>query len=110
MQQGQSLTNLLRRSSPFCGSKNLERATTNCSLCQSSLRRSTPSERHRPVVPERSASEILVTKVLLGTFGCLPACDTYFRAGFKNAGFLYSSVNAHFLERLFHFANDNLGV
>jgi hypothetical protein len=28
------------------------------------------------------ASDILVTKVLLGTFGCVPAFDTYFKKGF----------------------------
>lgn len=28
-------------------------------------------------------TETLVTKVLLGTFGCLPACDQYFIAGFS---------------------------
>jgi hypothetical protein len=67
-------------------------------------------EAYRPVVPQRSASDILVTKVLLGTFGCLPACDTYFKIGFKRAGFPYSSVNAHFLQRLLHFATDNLGA
>lgn len=30
-------------------------------------------------------SDTLVTKVLLGVFGCLPACDQYFNAGFKSA-------------------------
>jgi hypothetical protein len=28
------------------------------------------------------ASDILVTKVMLGTFGCVPAFDTYFKKGF----------------------------
>ena len=31
---------------------------------------------------EGVASDILVTKVLLGVFGCVPAFDTYFRKGF----------------------------
>jgi hypothetical protein len=28
------------------------------------------------------ASDILVTKIMLGVFGCVPAFDTYFRSGF----------------------------
>ncbi len=28
------------------------------------------------------ASDILVTKIMLGTFGCVPAFDTYFKKGF----------------------------
>lgn len=30
----------------------------------------------------KSASDILVTKIMLGTFGCVPAFDTYFKKGF----------------------------
>ena len=33
------------------------------------------------------ASDILVTKVMLGTFGCVPAFDTYFKKGFGVAKF-----------------------
>jgi len=29
------------------------------------------------------ASDILVTKIMLGTFGCVPAFDTYFKQGFR---------------------------
>ncbi|MBN9493067.1 hypothetical protein J0H33_06940, partial [bacterium] len=29
-----------------------------------------------------AGSDILVTKIMLGTFGCVPAFDTYFRRGF----------------------------
>ncbi len=28
------------------------------------------------------ASDILLTKIMLGTFGCVPAFDTYFKKGF----------------------------
>jgi len=28
------------------------------------------------------ASDILITKIMLGTFGCVPAFDTYFKKGF----------------------------
>jgi hypothetical protein len=33
------------------------------------------------------ASDILVTKVMLGTFGCVPAFDTYFKKGFRVSTF-----------------------
>jgi hypothetical protein len=42
----------------------------------------------------RQASDTLVTKVLLGTFACLPACDRYLIDGFKGAGLKYSYLNA----------------
>lgn len=48
----------------------------------------------------------LVTKILLGTFGCLPACDTYFVKGFKSAGFQYSYPNANFVQRVLRFCRD----
>lgn len=40
------------------------------------------------------ASDTLVSKVLLGTLGCLPAYDRYFAAGFKAAGFRGSEFNS----------------
>lgn len=54
------------------------------------------------------ASDILVTKVMLGTFGCVPAFDTYFKKGFgvstfgskalKKVGAFYAA-NAELIER-----------
>ena len=44
-------------------------------------------------------TETLVTKVLLGTFGCLPASDQYFIAGFRGAGLGYSYLNAKFIKK-----------
>jgi hypothetical protein len=35
----------------------------------------------RSAMPE-GASDILVTKIMLGVFGCVPAFDTYFKKGF----------------------------
>jgi hypothetical protein len=35
----------------------------------------------RAALPD-GASDILVTKIMLGTFGCVPAFDTYFKKGF----------------------------
>lgn len=39
------------------------------------------ARRLRAAFPE-GASDILVTKIMLGTFGCVPAFDTYFKKGF----------------------------
>jgi hypothetical protein len=40
----------------------------------------------RPTLHDR-ASDVLVTKVLLGTMGCVPAFDRYFRKGFRCSTF-----------------------
>ena len=53
------------------------------------------------------ATDTLVTKVLLGTLGCLPASDRYFRAGFKREGFGASSLNIDFVDRVFKFCRKN---
>ena len=45
------------------------------------------------------ASDTLVTKVILGTLGCLPACDRYFIEGFKHTGFHYTRLNPSFIEQ-----------
>ncbi|MDX6558291.1 MAG: hypothetical protein QOF72_1340 [Blastocatellia bacterium] len=55
----------------------------------------------------RQASDTLVTKVILGTFGCLPACDRYFIEGFKHAGFPYSRLNRNFIEQVLDFCQRN---
>src|SRR5713101_3400306 len=68
-------------------------------------------EAYRPFVPpveSRQASDTLVTKIILGTFGCLPACDRYFIKRFKSAGFEYSYLNVKFIERVLRFARENL--
>ena len=61
-----------------------------------------------PAAESRQASDTLVTKVLLGTFGCLPACDQYFIKGFRSDGFSYSYLNTKFLERILRFSIDHL--
>jgi hypothetical protein len=53
-------------------------------------------------------TETLVTKVLLGTFGCLPACDQYFIAGFRRAGLGYSYLNTRFIKKLLAFSREHL--
>lgn len=52
-------------------------------------------------------TDTLATKVLLGTVGCLPACDRYFIDGFRRRGFKYSSVNRRFVDRILRFGVDN---
>jgi hypothetical protein len=58
--------------------------------------------------PFGNATDTLVTKVILGTFGCLPACDRYFIDGFKTAGFSYSRLSSKFIERILQFSRANL--
>ncbi len=48
-------------------------------------------------------TDTLVTKVVLGTFGCLPACDQYFIRGFKLVGLEYSRLNSRFIDRVLTF-------
>jgi len=54
------------------------------------------------------ASDTLVTKVILGTLGCLPACDRYFIEGFKHMGFHYTRLNPNFIEQVLDFCQRNL--
>jgi hypothetical protein len=61
-----------------------------------------------PTADSRQPSDTLLTKVLLGTLGCLPACDRYFIAGFKNAGFTFSSLNTRSVAYILRFCHDNL--
>ena len=58
--------------------------------------------------PFGEPTDTLVTKVLLGTVGCLPACDRFFIDGFKRAGFSYSRLNARFVDRILQFCSDNV--
>lgn len=48
-------------------------------------------------------TDTLITKVILGTLGTLPACDRYFIDGFKTEGNQYSRVNDKFIGRLLDF-------
>lgn len=53
-------------------------------------------------------TDTLVTKVLLGTLGCLPACDRFFIDGFKSKGFKYSYLNGKFFDRVLQYCHDNM--
>jgi hypothetical protein len=59
-------------------------------------------------IPFGRATDTLVTKVLLGTLGCLPACDRYFLAGFKIRGYSNFRMTASFIERLLLFCASNI--
>jgi hypothetical protein len=66
---------------------------------------------YRPFTPQaesRQASDTVVTKVLLGTLGCLPACDRYFLAGFKDRGFKYSYADQTFVEQILYFCRNHI--
>jgi hypothetical protein len=68
-------------------------------------------EAYRPFAPpaeSRQASPTLITKIMLGTFGCLPACDRYFIQGFRSTGFRYSYLTREFVERVLQFCIENL--
>jgi hypothetical protein len=53
------------------------------------------------------ATDTLTTKVLLGTLGCLPACDLYFRRGLKKEGLKFSKLNKPFVDRILAFCREN---
>ena len=53
-------------------------------------------------------TDTLITKVILVTFGCLPACDRYFIDGFKSEGLKYSYLNDKFVERILGFCHEHL--
>jgi hypothetical protein len=62
---------------------------------------------YRPVAGSQEATDTLVTKVVLGTFGSLPACDRYFISGFKKAGFSCSALNTRFVTKLLAFTREH---
>jgi hypothetical protein len=68
-------------------------------------------EAYRPFAPnseDRQASDTLVTKILLGTFGCFPACDRYFIDGTKSVGLKGRYVNSKLIEDLLAFCSEHL--
>jgi hypothetical protein len=50
------------------------------------LSRDDYAERDYGTPKDFSPSDTLITKFLLGTVGCTPACDRYFILGFRRAG------------------------
>jgi hypothetical protein len=69
------------------------------------------TDAYQPFAEAESSSaptDTLVTKVVLGTFGCIPACDRLFKNGFKSRGFPYSRLNGEFVERVLAFCQEHL--
>jgi hypothetical protein len=58
--------------------------------------------------PWGEATDTLVTKVLLGTLGCVPACDRFFIDGFRSSRLEYSYLNRKFVHRVIEFCRENL--
>jgi hypothetical protein len=54
-----------------------------------------------------SPTNTQITKTLLGTLACAPACDRYFRDGFRIAGLKYSEDMDRFLRRVYKFIAQN---
>ena len=52
-------------------------------------------------------SDTLVTKVLMGTFGCAPAYDRYFISGIRSQGVTTQNFNKESMEKLVKFYTDN---
>jgi hypothetical protein len=70
---------------------------------------------YRPFCEERQrragdlgVTDTLATKVILGTVGCLPACDRYFVDGFRLSGRSYARVNRPFVQSIIRFCNEHL--
>lgn len=57
----------------------------------------------------RQPTDTLVTKIILGTFGCLPACDRYFIDGLKTSGLSFSCLNQQFFQLISKFCCNHLG-
>ena len=52
-------------------------------------------------------TDVLITKVLLGTVGCLPARDTFFEQGFKAERRRYGRLNRDFVDNILQFCIDH---
>ena len=54
-----------------------------------------------------NVSSTLLTKILMGTLGCVPAYDRFFISGVKNQGVTTGNYNVHSLRKLAKFYEDN---
>lgn len=50
-----------------------------------------------------NVTDTLITKIILGTFGCVPAYDMYFLKGLKYNGFKSRRFNEYLLRELINF-------
>lgn len=56
-------------------------------------------------IPKNELSDTLVTKVLMGTLGCVPAYDRYFISGVRNEKAAYGNFNIRSILELVEFYN-----
>lgn len=61
------------------------------------------TEKPRPISP----TDTLLSKIILGTLGCVPAYDRYFIEGLKEMNMVHSSFNEASLIELFRFIDNN---
>jgi hypothetical protein len=61
-----------------------------------------------PATGTAQPTDTLVTKIILGTLGIVPACDRFFIDGLKVAGYKYSYVNEVFIRRMVGFCQEHL--
>lgn len=60
-----------------------------------------------PAVSARNPSDTLISKVLLGAIGCVPAVDRYFIVGYRHVGLPYTRFDRAFLRGAFEFYRRN---
>lgn len=54
-----------------------------------------------------SPTDTLISKIILGTLGCVPAYDQYLKDGLKHENFAYKDFSKGSLEELFSFIENN---
>jgi len=52
----------------------------------------------KPEIKNTDATDTLITKIMMGTFGCVPAYDNYFQSGLR----MYNSVGSNFSRTSIH--------
>ena len=66
------------------------------------------SKKLKECYPNNNVTDTLLTKILLGTLGCVPAYDRFFKNGLKNKGSKpYSSFSKNSFEKVIKFYIDN---
>lgn len=55
----------------------------------------------------RESSDTLITKILLGVFGCIPAYDRYFKSGLRSTRVASGQYTARSISQLLHFYKQN---
>lgn len=61
----------------------------------------------KETIPQNDVSDTLITKILMGTFGCVPAYDRYFIAGIRNEKAATGIFNINSILDLVEFYNSH---